>query len=241
MLVFNEIKLYRDFQQDCEFAMIKDNYNARVYSPFGGPKYGEGTDVVDFNGQGTKQTRYYKGVDNTGKAYYTFDDDYVIATEYSATGVQYYTKDENNVYTEAETPITEEAFNEGTFYIWNTEATRYPYDRVTTSGDYYEPHFNEDPFHIAGLYKEKMMKEGTKMVPRVLKTNVGDIYTTNTIDETTLAVGDILSPRTTDGILVNEDGTHKTDIDDHETMKWQVVKVYTMPDHQKGVKIMRIA
>ena len=23
-------------------------------------------------------------------------------------------------------------------------------------------------------------------------------------------------------------------------MQWQVVKVYTMPDHQKGVKIMRI-
>jgi hypothetical protein len=24
-------------------------------------------------------------------------------------------------------------------------------------------------------------------------------------------------------------------------MKWQVVKVYTMPDGQKGVKVMRIA
>ena len=29
MLVFNEIKLYRDHQLDCEFAMVKDNYNAR--------------------------------------------------------------------------------------------------------------------------------------------------------------------------------------------------------------------
>ena len=35
MLVYNEIKLYREHQMDCEFAMVKDNYNARIYSPFG--------------------------------------------------------------------------------------------------------------------------------------------------------------------------------------------------------------
>ena len=34
MLVYNEIKLYREHQIDCEFAMIKDNYQARVYSPY---------------------------------------------------------------------------------------------------------------------------------------------------------------------------------------------------------------
>lgn len=33
MLVYNEIKLYRDHQWDCEFAMRKDDYQARVYSP----------------------------------------------------------------------------------------------------------------------------------------------------------------------------------------------------------------
>ena len=36
MLVYNEIKLYRDFQRDCEFAMLKGNYQARVYSPMDG-------------------------------------------------------------------------------------------------------------------------------------------------------------------------------------------------------------
>lgn len=36
MLVYNETKLYRDFQRDCEFAMIKGNYQARVYSPLDG-------------------------------------------------------------------------------------------------------------------------------------------------------------------------------------------------------------
>ena len=72
------------------------------------------------------------------------------------------------------------------------------------------------------------------MVPRVLKTNVGDIYTTNTINEATLAVGDLLTPQAANGILAKEGA-------DSADMKWQVVKVYTMPDHQKGVKIMRIA
>ena len=41
MLVYNEIKLYRDFQRDCEFAMIKGNYQARVYSPLDGTKMQE--------------------------------------------------------------------------------------------------------------------------------------------------------------------------------------------------------
>ena len=30
MLVYNETKLYREHQLDCEFAMIKGNYQARV-------------------------------------------------------------------------------------------------------------------------------------------------------------------------------------------------------------------
>lgn len=72
------------------------------------------------------------------------------------------------------------------------------------------------------------------MVPRVFKTNVGDIFTTNTIKETTLAVGDELVVGD-DGYLTKEAGTKAG------TMKWQVVKVYTMPDGQPGVKIVRIA
>ena len=70
------------------------------------------------------------------------------------------------------------------------------------------------------------------MIPRVYKTNVGDIITTNMIAETELALGDELSPRAADGILSKSgDGS----------MTWQVVRLYTMPDHQKGVKLMRIA
>ena len=184
MLVYNEIKLYREHQMDCEFAMVKDNYQARIYSPFG---YG-----VDKNGQPTadldtawdRQSRYYNGKDSDGNTSITVGE--------------------------------------------NT----YAYDDVTAAPDMYEMHYNEDPFHIEGPYEEARMKEGTTMVPRVFKTNVGDIFTTNTVAETELAVGDILSPRAADGILSKSgDGS----------MNWQVVKVYTMPDHQRGVKIMRIA
>ena len=95
----------------------------------------------------------------------------------------------------------------------------------------YEITYNEDPFHFEGNYHEKMMPAGTAMVPRVFKTNVGDIMTTNTIGETSVKVGDVLTPRAADGILAKGNGD----------MKWQVVKVYTMPDHQPGVKVMRIA
>ena len=82
-------------------------------------------------------------------------------------------------------------------------------------------------------YQEKMMPAGTTMVPRVFKTNVGDHFTTNCINETELAVGDKLTPQAADGILA-EAGADSAD------MVWQVVKVYTMPDHQKGVKVLRI-
>ena len=94
----------------------------------------------------------------------------------------------------------------------------------------YEMHYNEDPFHIEGPYKEAMMPTGTSMVPRVFKTNVGDIFTTNTINAETLTVGQKLK--------VGAKGILEPGEDDK--MTWQVVKVYTMPDHQPGVKIMRI-
>jgi hypothetical protein len=186
MLVFNEIKLYRDFYQgDCEFAMIKDNYQARVYSPFGGSINGDPDTVWD------KQSRYYNGQG-------------VDAADGSIT------------------------FADGKVSVGDKS---WPVDDVTGPVDIYEPHYNEDPFHIESLYKEAMMPEGTTMVPRVLKTHIGDIYTTNMIGEASVAVGDELSPRAADGVLSKSgDGS----------IVWQVVKVYTMPDHQPGVKLMRI-
>ena len=44
MLVFNEIKLYRDWETDEDFAMIKRDYNAYVYSLMGQNSNGEMTE-----------------------------------------------------------------------------------------------------------------------------------------------------------------------------------------------------
>lgn len=77
------------------------------------------------------------------------------------------------------------------------------------------------------------MPAGATMVPRVFKTNIGDLYTTNTVNETSLTLGDLLTPQSADGILA-KNGASNAD------MQWQVVKVYTMPDGQKGVKVMRV-
>jgi hypothetical protein len=75
------------------------------------------------------------------------------------------------------------------------------------------------------------MPGGSTMVPRVFKTNVGDIFTTNTIAAEALELGNILSIGADGYLAANENGDQK----------WQVVKVYTLADRQKAVKIMRIA
>ena len=182
MLVYNEIKLYREHQMDCEFAMLKDNYQARIYSPFGHGVDKDGNPTANGDTVFDRQSRYYNGKDADGNTSITLGE------------------------------------------------KEYAFDDVTAAPDMYELHYNEDPFHIEGPYREARMPVGTTMVPRVFKTNVGDIFTTNTVNATELNVGDILTPGA-NGILEVGEGD----------MKWQVVKVYTMPDHQRGVKIMRIA
>lgn len=164
MLVFNEVKVYRDGLGDQDFAMIKDNYVARVYSPTSGT----GEDA---------HSRFYGGKDANGS----------------------------------------------------------DIERVTAPDDPYEPNYSEDPFHVDAKIKPKMMKEKTTMVPRLFKTNVGDIFTTNTIAETELELGDELAPNS-DGFLAKTNNGG-----DEDAMKWQVVKVYNLPDRNKAVKIMRIA
>ena len=82
----------------------------------------------------------------------------------------------------------------------------------------------------------QMMPEGTKMVPRVIAVPVGDIWTTNTIkaEAGSLAVGTELK--------IGKDGylTAGTGAGGDADPKFMVVKVYTMPDLQPGVKVQRI-
>ena len=158
MLVYNETKLYREEQVDCEFAMVKENYGARVYSPL--------------------------------------DPDTL-----------------------------------------NWDARSRDYRDIALDNDYRDIYATNDPFHFEAVTKPKMMPEGTTMVPRVFKTNIGDHFTTNTvmIDKAAAKedlMGKILAP--------NEKGILAEAGEDAD-MKWKVVKVYTMPDGQRGVKVLRIA
>lgn len=208
MLVYNETKLYREHQLDCEFAMIKGNYQARVYSPLDGDKAAEELYGPTRFLQGVRE-RYVDGafekLDEVKNPVYDEDGNYdaeataaQAAADYSVASTVYDPYEMNDINNPA---IVEE---ERRRLFMKLRAVKHP---------------------------EKMMPTGTTMVPRVFKTNVGDHYTTNMILESELAVGDVLAPNA-NGILVK---------DDTQAMKWQVVKVYTMPDHQKGVKILRIA
>ena len=97
-----------------------------------------------------------------------------------------------------------------------------------------------DPRHS---YKDFALQKkncvGGVMVPRVMKTMVGDIFTTNLVDNglkgSALAVKDKLTVAESTGILTYDASPEATD------MVWQVVKVYTMADGQPAVKIQRIA
>ena len=164
MLVFNEVKLYRDHEDYNDFAMKKSDYVARIYSPMG--------DVT-----GYAHARNYKG-----------------------------------------------------------DVNAYEHDITST----------DDPFVIEQRAAKTVMPEETNMVPRVFKTNVGDIFTTNTVaiptsevegkiveDLSGIAVGKCLAP--------NADGYLAPAADDAEGMLWQIAKVYTLADRQRAVKIIRIA
>lgn len=220
MLVYNEIKLYRNHldgskQWDCEFAMLKDDYQARVYSPYDWEHTEKEYQTRFLNGvdaNGANEWVYKRNVDlnRDGKTVTIDDLDYdVVDNKFTYEGKEY-TLVDGHV----------------------TIDFKHKFEDVTADvRDIYEINWTNDPYHKLGIAHEKRMNPGTSMVPRVFKTNVGDIFTTNMIDEDVLAIGDVLAPNAK-GILAK---------DDTQSMKWQVVKIYTMPDEQKGVKIMRIA
>jgi len=96
------------------------------------------------------------------------------------------------------------------------------------------------------MYKDYAMKAedftDEEMVPRTVKLNIGDLYTTNTVGNVAgayrtknagldLSVGDVLTVDAATGYLIA--GTADSDY------ALTVVKVYTMPDGQPGVKLMR--
>ena len=101
-----------------------------------------------------------------------------------------------------------------------------------------------DTYKDFAMINDKEHYVGGEAYPRLFKTNVGDIYTTNCIGVANtdknakvtynedLSVGDKLIVDTATGYLVKSTSD--------AAMIWQVVKTYTMPDGQDGIKIQRI-
>jgi hypothetical protein len=201
MLVYNEIKLYREGQLDCEFAMIKDHYAARVYSPLdhevAQEMYGPTRMLQGVRERWNPETKTFDAIDE----------------------IPVYGKDGKPTDVVADYSVANKTYD------------YYEMDDVNNPD--IEEDYRKRLFMKIRDYKERMMPKGTTMVPRVFKTMPGDIFTTNTINETELAVNDLLTPQAADGILAKA-GAESAD------MIWQVVKVYNMPDFQRGVKIMRI-
>ena len=113
-------------------------------------------------------------------------------------------------------------YGDGSTTVGVVPSTTNPPSAANTTGH------TEYPYRMDGI------------APRLFKTNVGDIYTTNMVKVGTgieYAVGDKLVPvkNTTSKTLVLEaDNTATTG------MIWVVVKVYTMPDGQPGLKLQRV-
>ena len=134
----------------------------------------------------------------------------------------------------------------------NGQFMKYDYanGKVGLSGDineYFLVYNEVKVYDERDTYKDfAMIKEnyvGEEIYPRLFKTNIGDIYTTNCIGvantdknakvtyNTDLSEGDTLKVDSSTGYLIKGED---------DVMTWQIVKIYTMPDGQPGVKIQRI-
>lgn len=80
-----------------------------------------------------------------------------------------------------------------------------------------------------------------QMVPRVFKTDIGDIYSTNCVKaqgaQKVLTEGIDVEEKTL--LYVNDEGFLDVSGDENGPV-WAVVKVYTMPDGQPGIKVQRV-
>ena len=127
----------------------------------------------------------------------------------------------------------------GDNYVTSKLATeKYGENANVAQADYSISHDSEYGYRMKGI------------APRLFKTDLGDIYTTNMVEvgaQVTYAQGDILAPEKhtwtgADGVstydtlvLKKQDKSNLPD-----GMLWSVVKVYTMPDGQPGLKLQRV-
>lgn len=125
----------------------------------------------------------------------------------------------------------------GDNYVTSKLATAEYGDGALTKGATIDPGHTEYPYRMDGI------------APRLFKTNIGDLYTTNMVETgKEYAVGDELELKKVENTGADGVSTYNTlvlakDVDAAavSTIKFVVAKVYTMPDGQPGLKIQRIA
>ena len=116
----------------------------------------------------------------------------------------------------------------GENYVTTDKVTPEYGDGSTNTGIPVNPAHTEYGYRMGGF------------APRLFKTNIGDIYTTNMVKTgVEYKVGDTLTPvkNATSKTLQLEKSTASTA---DGAMLWSVVKVYTMPDGQPGLKLQRV-
>ena len=120
----------------------------------------------------------------------------------------------------------------GDNYVTSRKATAAYGDGALTTGDYVTDHV-EYGYRMEGI------------APRLFKTNVGDIMTTNMVKTgVEYNAGDIVIPvkdATSKTLVLQHDASDSTKKKVPATgMAWVVAKVYTMPDGQPGLKLQRV-
>ena len=123
------------------------------------------------------------------------------------------------------------AVTPGENYVTSDLATAGYGDGATTAPILPNPQHTEYPYRMTGF------------APRLFKTNVGDIFTTNMVKTgVEYVVGDCLTPKknSTSNTLQLEKATADPTTGAYEGMIWRVVQVYTMPDGQPGLKLQRV-
>lgn len=177
MLVFNEVKVYRDHETDQDFAMIRRDYNGRVYSPVG-----VGAPVEAW---GSAQ-----GIDGVRINGFASSADWDMMKKIQGQ-VEIYPDAHNNAAGEAPD------YGRNHYPIGNS----YEVEKlnVPQMAEYAQP-------GRAGLEDYTRGRAGL-MVPRVFKTHEGDIFTTNTIADATVTLGAVLGPNAKGYLSVDGDKT----------------------------------
>ena len=124
----------------------------------------------------------------------------------------------------------------GDNYVTSKLATAEYGGGALTKGASINPVHTEYPYRMDGI------------APRMFKTNIGDIYTTNMVETgKEYSVGDELQLKKVENTGADNVSTYNTLVlakeagDTVSTIKFVVAKVYTMPDGQPGLKLQRIA